>query len=421
MKKLFIVMIVLLSIVLTSCSEKSKSKGSKGEKVVIKYGIWDSVQKPVFRELADQFEKANPNIKVEIEQTPYSQYWTKLQASATGGVAPDVVWMNGPNIMKYIKYGMLLPLDSMMKNDSIDINNYVKGIGELYKFKGVQYGIPKDVDSIALWYNKELFDKAGVKYPTNDWTWNQMKLAAITIQKKLPGVKGVALQLNENQSSYYNMIPQNGGFVISPDQKKSGYGDKNTIEAIKMMRSLIVDKATGEYTETLENGADKMFKSGGAAMAYLGSWNASVMDRDNSINKKIGLVKMPKIKTQTTVVHGIGYAIMKNTKHSKEAWKFISFLASKESNDYIAKSGITIPAYVNSQELWELNCKNVDVSAYIEALKDNVPYPVSLNTAKWNQVENEELSKVWAGTTTPEEAAKTIEVKMNKVLELENK
>lgn len=419
MKKILLLLTVIFSMLLTACGSGNGNEKAKDEKVVIKYGLWDSVQKPIFRELADQFEKENPNIKIEIEQTPYNQYWTKLQATSTGGVAPDVVWMNGPNIMKYARYDMLLPLDDMMKKDRVDLKNYVKGIGELYNYKGKQYGIPKDVDSIAMWYNKNIFDKAGISYPTNDWTWDEMKAAAINIQATVDGVYGIAIPVYENQSSYYNIIPQNEGFIISKDKRSSGFDNPKTIEALKMLKSLFDDKASADYTTMLENKADKMFQSEQIGMIYQGSWKATPYNDDDKINGHIGVVKMPKIKNASTVVHGIGYAIVKNTEHPKEAWKFIKFLTNKSSNDIIAKSGITIPAYLESQELWAPNFDHVDVSAYINSLSDNVAYPVSLNTAKWTALQDKYLPSVWTGLTTVEEASKKITDEMNEILKKE--
>jgi len=414
MKKIWILLLTL-SVLFVGCGDKN----NKEDKIVIKYGLWDSVQEPVFRDLADQFEKENPNIEIEIENTPYSQYWTKLQASSTGGVAPDVIWMNGPSIMKYTEHKMLLPLDEMVKKDSIDLGKYVKGIKELYNYKGVQYGIPKDVDSQALWYNKDLFDKAGVPYPKNDWTWDDMKKAAIEIQSKLEGVYGIAIPFYDDQGSFYNIIPQNDGFIISEGKKTSGYGNPEAIKAIQMMRDLIDEKASPDYTTILENKATEMFQSEKVAMTYQGSWRASPLNSDEKINTHIGVVKMPKIKKSTTVVHGIGYAITKGTKHPEASWEFIKFLASKKANDFIAKSGITIPAYVESQNLWASNYKNIDVTAHINALKDNISYPVSLDTAKWSHVQNEYLAQVWTGTMSAEEACKKIKVEMDEILKKE--
>jgi multiple sugar transport system substrate-binding protein len=415
MKKLWLLLLLLVG-VLTGCG------GSKeDENVTIKYALWDSTQAPIYRELADEFEKKNPGIKVEIELTPFQQYWTKLEAATTGGQMPDVIWMSAANFEKYAINGMLLPLNENIKNAGIDMANYVEGTTKLYEMDGKQYGMPKDVDSIAMWYNKELFDKAGLEYPTNDWTWKDMKDAATKIQATLDGVYGVVLPLNDAQSSYYNIIPQNDGFVISEDKKKSGYGDPNTIEAVTMIKDLMDSKASPSYTTVVENKANEMFQSGQVAMLYDGAWRGVEFSQNENLNKKVGVVTMPKIKNKKTVVHGLGLVIGKTSKHPEEAWKFIEFLSTKEAHEKVAQSGIVIPAYIEAQPLWSKAYTTIDVSAYVEALKENVPYPASLDTSKWAQVEVDELTKVWTGQSTPEEACKKIEKEMDAILTKEKK
>jgi multiple sugar transport system substrate-binding protein len=415
MKKMWLLLLLLVG-VLTGCGGKKED-----EVVTIKYALWDSTQAPVYRELADEFEKQNPNIKVEIELTPFQQYWTKLEAATTGGQMPDVIWMSAANFEKYAINGMLLPLDENIKNAGIDMNKYVEGTTKLYQMDGQQYGMPKDVDSIAMWYNKELFDKAGVEYPTDEWTWEDMKKAAIKIQSTLDGVYGVVLPLNDAQASYYNVIPQNEGFVISEDKKTSGYGDPNTIEAISMIKDLMDSGASPDYTTVVENKANEMFQSGQVAMLYDGAWRAVEFNHNEELNKKVGVVTMPKIKNKSTVVHGLGLVIGKTTKHPEEAWKLIEFLSTKEAHEKVGKSGIVIPAYIETQSLWAESYKTIDVSAYVDALKENVPYPASLDTSKWAQIEVDELTKVWTGQATPEEACKTIETEMNAILAKEKK
>ncbi len=415
MKKLWLLLLLLVG-VLTGCGGAKED-----ENITIKYALWDSTQAPIYRELADEFEKQNPGIKVEIELTPFQQYWTKLEAATTGGQMPDVIWMSAANFEKYAINGMLLPLNENIESAGIDMANYVEGTTKLYQMDGKQYGMPKDVDSIAMWYNKELFDKAGLEYPTNDWTWKDMKDAATKIQATLDGVYGVVLPLNDSQSSYYNVIPQNDGFVISEDKKKSGYGDPNTIEAIAMIKDLIDSKASPSYTTVVENKANEMFQSGQVAMLYDGAWRGVEFSQNEKLNKKVGVVTMPKIKNKKTVVHGLGLVIGKTTKNPEEAWKFIEFLSTKEAHEKVAKSGIVIPAYIEAQPLWAEAYTNIDVSAYVEALKENTPYPASLDTSKWAQVEVDELTKVWTGHSTPEEACKKIETEMDAILAKEKK
>jgi ABC-type glycerol-3-phosphate transport system substrate-binding protein len=140
--------------------------------VTITYAVWDSNQAKGIRKMADEFEKANPGIKIKIEVNGWSDYWTALEAGATGGSLPDTFWMHSNEIYKFASNGMLLNLNDKIKaSKKITMSSFPKGLTSIYNFKGNQYAVPKDYDTIGLWYNKTMFDKAGVAYPNESWKW----------------------------------------------------------------------------------------------------------------------------------------------------------------------------------------------------------------------------------------------------------
>ncbi|MFD3126670.1 extracellular solute-binding protein, partial [Streptococcus agalactiae] len=127
---------------------------------------------------------------------------------------------------------MLLSLDDYIKKSKeVKLSNYPKGLTKIYNIKGEQYAIPKDYDTIGLWYNKKMFDAAGVSYPDETWDWNKLKEAAKKLTKPDGSQYGFLAPLH-NQEGYYNFVYQNGGTIITKD-KKSGYDDPKTGEALK--------------------------------------------------------------------------------------------------------------------------------------------------------------------------------------------
>ena len=137
--------------------------GASDGDVTLRYGIWDDNQKAALREIADKFEEENPGIKVEIEVTPWKDYWTTLETSATGGSAPDVFWMNAPHFAMYAQGGMLASLDDAIGDSEVASKaDFPESLVDMYSDNGVWYGMPKGFDTIAVYYNKELFDNAGV-------------------------------------------------------------------------------------------------------------------------------------------------------------------------------------------------------------------------------------------------------------------
>src|SRR5699024_7843419 len=98
--------------------------GSSDGDVTLTFGLWDKYQEPVLREIADKYEEENEGVKIDIQLTPFSDYFTKLEAAATGDVLPDIFWMNGPNIVKYAANDMLLPIDDKIEEDNVDLDEF---------------------------------------------------------------------------------------------------------------------------------------------------------------------------------------------------------------------------------------------------------------------------------------------------------
>ena len=97
------------------------------------------------------------------------------------------------------------------------MNNYYADIVDLYtQDDGTHYAIPKDYDTVALWYNKDMFDAAGVEYPTNDWTWEDLYEAGKALTKD--GKYGMAMDTDLNQEGYYNIVYSYGGYIINDDK-----------------------------------------------------------------------------------------------------------------------------------------------------------------------------------------------------------
>src|SRR5215207_6232102 len=141
-----------------------------GEEIKITYGFWDDAQRAAVEQQIAAFKELHPNITVEPQVVPWDDYWTKLQTGVAGGSTYDVFWMNARNLPVYASQGALVPIQPLIDDESIDADAYPEALRRIYTFDGTVYGIPRDFDTIALFYNKDLFDKAGVEYPTGDWT-----------------------------------------------------------------------------------------------------------------------------------------------------------------------------------------------------------------------------------------------------------
>ncbi len=269
-------MTAALALSLSGCGDSTNTPttaGNAGSGTLV-VNIWDNNQLAGLQKIADEWS-ATSGVKVQINVIDWDNYWTLLEAGASGGEMPDVFWMHSNTAQMYMENDLLLPLDDYIANDSaIDLNNYYEGVVNLYRRSdnGVQYALPKDHDTIALLYNKALFDKYGVDYPTNDWTWEDVRDAAAKITEggKSENIYGYALNTTNNQDGWYNIVYDYGGEIITEDHKSTTIGSANGKAGMEMVRQLL--EVAAPQTTVAETGTDSLFKSGLTAMISQGSW-----------------------------------------------------------------------------------------------------------------------------------------------------
>ncbi|HEY9574566.1 MAG TPA: extracellular solute-binding protein, partial [Lachnospiraceae bacterium] len=174
--------------------EAKEDTGKSGAGVELKVSIWDKNQEPGLKQIMDDFT-AKTGIKVAISVVDWDNYWTMLAAGAQGGSLPDVFWMHSNESQRYMSNDMLLDITDKIKESSeIKVENYPEDIWGLYTWEDKYYAVPKDIDTIALWYNKKMFDEAGLEYPTADWTWDDMFEAAKKLTKPDGSQYGLAIR-----------------------------------------------------------------------------------------------------------------------------------------------------------------------------------------------------------------------------------
>ena len=243
----------------TAGTEKSYSVDT------ITINIWDSNQQPGLQQIADEWTKTS-GVKVNIEVIDWDNYWTLLEAGASGGEMPDVFWMHSNTAQMYMENDILLDLtDYIAADSSVDQSNFYEGVWNLYSSNGKQYALPKDHDTIALLYNKAIFDQYNVAYPTDDWTWEDMYEAAKAITEGSNGdVYGMAMNTSNNQDGWYNLVYDYGAQVITDDHKGTTIGSDEGKAGMEMVRKLLTVGAP--QSVVAETGTDSLFISGKTAI-----------------------------------------------------------------------------------------------------------------------------------------------------------
>ena len=397
----------------TKAPEK-EAASTPSEAVTISYGLWDTNQAALIQQLADSFE-AETNIHVDIQVNGWSDYWTALEAAATGGSLPDTFWMHSNNIYYYAANDQLLDLTSFINgSESIDMANYPEGLVQIYNLNGKQYGIPKDYDTIGLWYNKTMFDAAGVAYPNDTWTWDDMKAAAKKLTKADGSQYGVLSPLH-SQEGYYNFVYQNGGTIVTAD-RKSGYDDPKTIEAMEYCFNLVREGLSPAITDDAARG--EAFQNGLVAMALFGSWNLSGFAANDFIVKNCDVAVLPKSNNggRASIFNGLGNAIAANTKHPEESWKWIEYLSNEAGQKKQAELGIAISAFNGTADAWTAAYPQFNVKAYLDMVSYAQIRPYTNQTSIWEDKAYELLTDVYTNGGDVAAACKNVATMMNEAI-----
>ena len=394
-----------MCLALTACggSGSQSQGGDSGKPLTV--AIWDNNQLPGLKEIIGDFT-AETGIEVEIQMVPWDQYWTLLEAGAQGGDLPDVFWMHSNYSQKFMSNDILLDLtDKVAQSSTVDMANYYQDIAELYQYDGKIYGIPKDYGTIGLWYNKTMFDEAGISYPDETLTWDTFAEAAEKLTKADGSQYGFTSPASFNQDGYYNLIYSMGGSVLSEDKTKSMWNSEETVAAMNWWYDNLVTKAMPTQQVMAENTPDVMLGSGKAAMVFEGSWMIAAMKGNEYIVSNCDVAVLPKAEdgTRISIYNGLGWSAAADTAHPDEAWKLIEYLGSEKAQKKQAELGVTMSAFMGTSDTWIGCAPEFNLQAYLDMSDNMVIRPYTKNTKVWEDYSQETMVKAYTGQMTMEE------------------
>ncbi len=332
--------------------------GPRGDgKVVLRIANWsgagdDSEFEKTTQRIYKRFEQENPGVEVRIEGIP-DGYVSKVILSFVAGTEPDVMLLDASSAAVFIDNGVLTDLSPFIAKDpEFDLDAFFPNVVDIARRGPSVYAIPNDFTPMVVYYNKRLFDAAGVPYPKPGWTFDDFRATSKALTKN--GQYGFA---------FANWVPgwimwlwNNGGDVVAfdGDARASGTFDSpRNVETIEFLRDLIVvDRSAPSLSEAAALGVD-LFANAQAAMTVSGHWamigyaNApkDANGKPKLVWDDLGVAPMPtNTGTSQTVMYESGYAIGKNSKHKELAWKFIKYFTSEPVQREYSESGIAVCA-----------------------------------------------------------------------------
>lgn len=390
---------------LTGCGSGGGSGTAGGSLIFL---IWDPGQKAGMEAMAQAYMDEHPEVSIEVQATGWDEYWTKLEGAATSNTMPDIFWMHSNQMFKYADNGYLADCSEIINEADYSEIALANAKGS----DGKVYGVPKDKDTIALLYNKELFDAAGVAYPTADWTWDDLESASAQINEQT-GKYGY-MAFSHDQIGYWNFVYQNGGKILNDEGTEAKYTDPATADAIKYFISIQENAWCPTQAQFANTGASELFFSGEGAMYYAGNWDlANLCKTYPDMNGKWDVAVLPKCPDpasgdgRAVISNSVSYATAAEGKNKDLAMDFLAFLGSEEGQKIQGESGAAIPAYNGLEETWVKtfadNGYEINVGGLIDAFDYSVKYVNNPSRPAWEPRVEQIMLDIYAGTVTAEE------------------
>jgi multiple sugar transport system substrate-binding protein len=376
------------------------SAGADGDTTVT-VRLWDEQVAEAYEQSFAAFEQRNPGISVDVTVVPWGDYWTKLRTDVAGKSADDVFWVNNSYYADYADNGNLLNIDDTLGSDAKKA--WEPSVVDQFTRNGALWGVPQLSDAgIAVYYNKELLNNAGIDPSTLDdlaWSLDPSTDTFLPVLKTLtkdaagvsadqPGFDpGSVTQYgynaaNDLQAIYINYIGSNGGSYQDGDV--FSFADPKTIEAFQYLVDLINRHHVAPSTaDTNQNGdfSRDQFLQGKMALFQSGLYNLKNVSDGASFDW--GVASIPTGPAgRVSVTNGIVAAGNAETSHPEETKKVLEWLGSAEGNQYVGASGAAVPGVVAAQptyrEVW--NAQGVDVEKFFDVVDGpTVPAPQGAN------------------------------------------
>ena len=310
----------------------------EGAKTVLRVGTGDSGEglTPHFK-IIEMFEAENPDIQVQLEPVGSGDYYARILTQIAAGDPPDLLQIGDDAVPMFVDRGAFIPLDDFITGESypLDTSIYLPGVMEPGKWQGVQYLLPKDFSPMAIYYNKRLFDEAGVAYPAEGWTWDDLLATAQALTKTDASGNVVqwGIQLPGPWTTGFEYwVAAAGGSLISEDGTSFvGYMDSPEVQNAVQFYADLYNKhkvAPPPADMNAFGGGNSEFDNGTAAMRLFGRWPQSGMKENPNID--LGVAPLPAGADRAGVLFWGGFGISSLSDNPEAAWRFLRFYTGAE-------------------------------------------------------------------------------------------
>ncbi len=346
-RKLFSFLVILLTFILLIAAFHNRflsNASTSSDIVTIKLSGWgaSSVEQKLLKQLLQDFEVEHPNIKVKYEVIN-DQYMDVIKTRLVGEAAPDVFYLDALEAPFLMSQNVLEPLNSYIKSE-FDLDDFEENLLNSFKYENQIYGLPKDYSTLALFYNKQAFNKKGLTNPPATWQELRTYSHKLTEDSNKNGRidKYGFGEIPELARQAYK-IKAFGGEIVN----QNGYANFASREALKGLQLAVnqyqKERTSAQKTDVGTNSGSEMFATGKVAMVIEGNWTIPYL-KETFPNLEFGIAEVPTINgNKGTMVFTVAYVMNKKAKHKAEAWELISYLTGKQGMEKWTQSGFALP------------------------------------------------------------------------------
>lgn len=386
------------------------------------------------QKIIDAFTAKYPQITIKTDLAGPDPT-QKLLTEFAGGAGPDVMMVWELLYPGLAERGIYADLDEFIQKDpgfaSAVLPDEVPALLDMFKWKGKQYALPEQYAGVVLYYNKKLFDEAGIAYPPADWkdtSWTYARFLEVAQALTKTDTSGKITQFGYADAWWPPLSAavwaySNGGnwFDRYVNPTKSTITDPKMTEGVQFYADLAnVHHVAPTAEETATQAGADMFMAGRAAMALTGHWFYPAFSQTEGLDFDVGVLPVgPSGTTPKTDLGSTGLAVSATTKFPEQAWAFVKFMAGPEGQRIIAESGLFVPVLRSigrSDSFLKSHARIKNTQVFIEAPENSISLPI---TPVWNQISDiwaREMDAVLRGKVSADEAHAKLEPQINALL-----
>lgn len=405
-----------------SAVESTKESDAAGEKQVLEFVVNNAEAEEFYGDIIAAFEESHPGVDVELNAIvgDTTEYQQTTEIRFAQNEFPDVMAVPVLDVKRLASMGVLESLDGRISEE--DKADYGEGMMATASYEDSIYALPFYTDDIALFYNKDMVEKAGIEMPQNPdeaWDWDTL----VENAKKVQEVNGTAyaLSIHPDASIFMPLLYSNNATVLNEDQTAAGINSPEAIETIKWFKSWF-DEGLAPLEIFLNGSPDMLFLQGEVPfMFYFGGAGGTLQATNNESSNPIDFsaTYMPVQKSRGNKLGGWQIVLFKENAETNDlAYEFASFLLNSENMTTICERMGTLPTRQSSQEAADFGSLDEISKVLMEEIA-NIPVfcvnDFSLPEYKtYKAILQSGLQKAVIGDMTVEEACADMEAQINK-------